>query len=94
MALDRIALPLIASAIMFVTFMLAAVALHAQPQTDADRIQAETRRIEQEREQRFQDQQRERRDEAERQDQRRQQELRQLERTPPSSRPTPLLPPK
>lgn len=67
---------------------------HAQglPQTDADRIQAETRRLEQEREQRFQEQQLERRMEAERQDQRRQQELRQQEGTPPSSRPVPLLP--
>lgn len=67
---------------------------HAQglPQTDADRIQAETRRIEQEREQRFQQQQLERRMEAERQDQRRQQDLRQQERAPPSSRPTPLTP--
>lgn len=67
---------------------------HAQglPQTDADRIQAETRRLEQEREQRFQEQQLERRMEAERQDQRRQQDLRQQERTPPSSRPTPLIP--
>jgi outer membrane biogenesis lipoprotein LolB len=62
------------------------------PQTDAERIQAETRRIEQEREQRFQEQQRERREEAERQDRHRQQELRRQERTPPSSRPTPLLP--
>lgn len=68
---------------------------HAQglPQTEADRIQAETRRIEQEREQRFQQQQQlERRMEAERQDQRRQQDLRQQERAPPSSRPTPLTP--
>lgn len=67
---------------------------HAQglPQTEADRIQAETRRLEQEREQRFQEQQMERRMEAERQDQRRQQELRLQERTPPSSRPTPLIP--
>jgi uncharacterized damage-inducible protein DinB len=67
---------------------------HAQglPQTEADRIQAETRRLEQEREQRFQQQQAERRMEAERQDQRRQQELRLQERTPPSSRPTPLIP--
>lgn len=62
------------------------------PQTDADRIQAETRRLEQEREQRFQEQQLERRMEAERQDQRRQQDLRRQERTPPSSRPTPLIP--
>lgn len=62
------------------------------PQTEADRIQAETRRVEQEREQRFQQQQIERRLEAERQDQRRQQELRLQERTPPSSRPTPLIP--
>ncbi len=69
----------------------AAVSAQILPQTDADRIQAETRRIEQEREQRFQEQQRERREEAERQDQRRQQELRLQERTPPSSRPTPLI---
>ena len=67
---------------------------HAQglPQTDADRIHAETRRLEQEREQRFQEQQLERRMEAERQDQRRQQDLRRQERAPPSSRPTPLIP--
>lgn len=62
------------------------------PQTEADRIQAETRRVEQEREQRFQQQQAERRQEAERQDQRRQQDLRLQERSPPSSRPTPLIP--
>ncbi|MBS4048315.1 MAG: hypothetical protein KG075_18360 [Alphaproteobacteria bacterium] len=72
----------------------AATTVYAQPgtQTEIDRIQAETRRVEQEREQRFQQQQTERRLEAERQDQRRQQELRLQERTPPSSRPTPLIP--
>ncbi|QDO97672.1 hypothetical protein FNB15_10495 [Ferrovibrio terrae] len=72
----------------------AAAPVSAQPglQTEADRIQAETRRVEQEREQRFQQQQAERRIEADRQDQRRQQELRLQERTPPSSRPTPLIP--
>ncbi len=71
-----------------------AATAYAQPgtQTEIDRIQAETRRVEQEREQRFQQQQVERRLEADRQDQRRQQELRQQERTPPSSRPTPLIP--
>lgn len=76
------------------TLLSVAAASHAQglPQTEADRIQAETRRLEQEREQRFQQQQTERRMEAERQDQRRQQELRLQERTPPSSRPTPLIP--
>jgi uncharacterized damage-inducible protein DinB len=72
----------------------AAAPVSAQPglQTETDRIQAETRRVEQEREQRFQQQQAERRIEADRQDQRRQQELRLQERTPPSSRPTPLIP--
>ncbi len=71
-----------------------AATAYAQPgtQSEIDRIQAETRRVEQEREQRFQQQQVERRMEAERQDQRRQQDLRLQERTPPSSRPTPLIP--
>jgi uncharacterized damage-inducible protein DinB len=74
--------------------LTAAAPVSAQPglQTEADRIQDETRRVEQEREQRFQQQQAERRIEADRQDQRRQQELRQQERTPPSSRPTQLIP--
>jgi uncharacterized damage-inducible protein DinB len=79
-----------------ITGTLLSVAATAQtqglPQTEADRIQAETRRLEQEREQRFQQQQTERRMEAERQDRRRQQELRLQERAPPSSRPTPLIP--
>lgn len=98
---DRL-LPLLASGILFAALALAAVAVHAQvqpatpgvPQTEAERIQSEVNRANQEREQRAQDQLRERSNEAERQDRRRQEELRQQERTPPSSRPTPLIPRK